>query len=73
MTLPQSPTYNIDRIIKICLIHDLAECIVGDITPHCGVSIEDKHQREAKVTYVRGCVVTNTLLVGNDGNIDATA
>lgn len=28
------------------LVHDLAECIVGDITPHCGVSPEEKHRRE---------------------------
>lgn len=27
-------------------MHDLAECIVGDITPHCGVSPEEKHRRE---------------------------
>ncbi|XP_043277379.1 5'-deoxynucleotidase HDDC2 isoform X2 [Venturia canescens] len=36
------------RIMQMALIHDLAECIVGDITPHCGISIEDKHQRENK-------------------------
>ena len=28
------------------LVHDMAESIVGDITPHCGVSNNDKHQRE---------------------------
>lgn len=27
-------------------MHDLAESIVGDITPYCGVSKEDKKQRE---------------------------
>lgn len=27
-------------------MHDLAESIVGDITPYCGVSKEDKRQRE---------------------------
>lgn len=30
----------------MALVHDLAECIVGDITPHCGVSVEEKHRRE---------------------------
>ena len=30
------------------LVHDMAESIVGDITPHCGVSTEDKHEREKK-------------------------
>lgn len=28
------------------LVHDLAECIVGDLTPHCGVTPEEKHRRE---------------------------
>lgn len=28
------------------LVHDMAECIVGDLTPHCGVSDDDKHKRE---------------------------
>ncbi|KAL7523964.1 hypothetical protein ACHAXR_001412 [Thalassiosira sp. AJA248-18] len=35
-----------NRCIKLALIHDLAEAKVGDITPHCGVSEEDKHALE---------------------------
>ena len=27
-------------------VHDIAECIVGDITPHDNVTPEDKHKRE---------------------------
>jgi hypothetical protein len=34
------------RCLKLALVHDLAECIVGDITPYCGVAPEEKHQRE---------------------------
>lgn len=34
------------KIMQMALIHDLAECIVGDITPHCGVSPDEKHRRE---------------------------
>lgn len=34
------------RCMELALIHDLAECIVGDITPYCGVTIEEKHKRE---------------------------
>lgn len=30
----------------MAIVHDLAECIVGDITPFCGVSLEEKHARE---------------------------
>ncbi|XP_015587403.1 HD domain-containing protein 2 [Cephus cinctus] len=37
---------NREKIMQMTLIHDLAECIVGDITPHCGVTPEDKHRRE---------------------------
>lgn len=35
-----------DKCVKMSLVHDLAECIVGDITPHCGISNEEKHRRE---------------------------
>ena len=28
------------------LVHDMAECIVGDITPSCPVDKEEKHKRE---------------------------
>ncbi len=34
------------RCIKMCLVHDLAESIVGDLTPSCGVSKEEKAKRE---------------------------
>lgn len=30
----------------MCLVHDMAESIVGDITPHCGVPVDVKHQKE---------------------------
>ncbi|MBI4014332.1 MAG: HD domain-containing protein [Candidatus Aenigmarchaeota archaeon] len=38
---------NRERCIKIALIHDLAEALVGDITPVDGVTKEEKHSREA--------------------------
>ncbi|XP_037075015.1 5'-deoxynucleotidase HDDC2-like isoform X1 [Pollicipes pollicipes] len=34
------------RAVKMALVHDLAEALVGDLTPHCGVSADDKHARE---------------------------
>jgi len=39
---------NLDRekCISMALIHDLAESIVGDITPHDGISVDEKQQRE---------------------------
>lgn len=38
----------IGRIMQMTLIHDLAECIVGDITPFCGIPPDVKHQMEDK-------------------------
>ncbi|EQC28454.1 hydrolase-HD superfamily protein [Saprolegnia diclina VS20] len=39
---------SVDRMkcIKMAIVHDLAEAFVGDITPHDGVSDEDKHKLE---------------------------
>ncbi|XP_060813801.1 5'-deoxynucleotidase HDDC2 isoform X1 [Bombus pascuorum] len=34
------------KIMQMSLIHDLAECIVGDITPHCGIPPDKKHKLE---------------------------
>lgn len=34
------------KCMQLALIHDLAECIVGDITPHCGINPDEKHRRE---------------------------
>lgn len=36
------------RVTKMALVHDLAEAVVGDITPHDGVSDEDKQTRERR-------------------------
>eukprot|EP01025_Chloroclados_australasicus_P000939 TRINITY_DN103125_c0_g1_i1.p2 TRINITY_DN103125_c0_g1~~TRINITY_DN103125_c0_g1_i1.p2 ORF type:complete len:195 (+),score=24.00 TRINITY_DN103125_c0_g1_i1:202-786(+) len=32
--------------IKIAIVHDMAESIVGDFTPHCPISKEEKHRLE---------------------------
>ncbi|KAF6256705.1 hypothetical protein COO60DRAFT_1640499 [Scenedesmus sp. NREL 46B-D3] len=35
------------RCMRMALVHDVAEAIVGDITPHCNVSDDEKHKLEA--------------------------
>lgn len=48
--------------MKLALVHDLAEALVGDITPHDGVSTEEKERRErAAMATVRDEVL------GGDG------
>ncbi|KAL1864159.1 hypothetical protein VTK73DRAFT_6137 [Phialemonium thermophilum] len=49
MLAPPSLASRLDlsRCMKMCLIHDMAESLVGDITPVDGVSKPEKNRREA--------------------------
>ncbi|RQM26914.1 hypothetical protein B5M09_006468, partial [Aphanomyces astaci] len=42
------------RCIKMAIVHDLAESFVGDITPHDGVSNEEKHRLELQARALAG-------------------
>jgi putative hydrolase of HD superfamily len=35
-----------NKLVRMSLIHDMAECIVGDITPFDGISAQQKHKLE---------------------------
>ncbi len=37
---------NVERALNMALIHDIAESIVGDLTPNDAVSLDDKHASE---------------------------
>lgn len=37
---------NKDKLMKICMVHDVAEAVVGDITPFDGVTKEEKRKLE---------------------------
>jgi 5'-deoxynucleotidase YfbR-like HD superfamily hydrolase len=39
--------YDHQRLVKMAIVHDIAEAIVGDIAPSDNVTKEDKHAREA--------------------------
>ncbi|KAI0398480.1 HD domain-containing protein [Xylariaceae sp. FL0594] len=43
-----APKLDLFKCMKMCLIHDMAESIVGDITPVDGVSKPEKSRREAE-------------------------
>jgi len=32
--------------MKMILVHDIAEAVIGDITPYCGISKEQKYRME---------------------------
>ncbi|HEX2188323.1 MAG TPA: HD domain-containing protein [Longimicrobiaceae bacterium] len=42
----EEPPLDRERCLAMALVHDLAESLVGDITPYDGVSTEEKHRRE---------------------------
>lgn len=56
--LSNNATLDTGRCVRIALVHDMAESIVGDITPKDPVPKEEKHRRElATMEYL-----TETLL-----------
>jgi putative hydrolase of HD superfamily len=56
---------DITKCMKMCLIHDMAEAIVGDITPVDGVAKPEKSRREAETMDY----ITKNLLGGVHGGI----
>ena len=50
--------------MKLALVHDVAEAIVGDITPTCGVSDEDKFRLERDAVAHIKATLGSTNLAG---------
>jgi len=44
--LPKESSVDVIKCIKMALIHDMAEALVGDITPKCGIRKSDKKRNE---------------------------
>lgn len=55
--------YDNNKLVKMAIVHDLAEAIVGDITPVDGVSDEDKYEREsAAIKKIQTMLGTETVV-----------
>lgn len=39
---------DISKMVQMSLVHDMAECITGDITPYDNISETEKHRRESE-------------------------
>ncbi|MCA9308962.1 HD domain-containing protein [Candidatus Saccharibacteria bacterium] len=39
---------DLNKVLLMALLHDIGETVIGDITPHDNVSIDDKHRQEAE-------------------------
>ncbi|EDV20370.1 uncharacterized protein TRIADDRAFT_61133 [Trichoplax adhaerens] len=59
--LLDDPEISLDktRCMKVAIVHDLAESIVGDITPFDGVTKEDKHRMEKEAMQSIKALVSN--------------
>lgn len=47
LTMAGSSDVDQARLVKMAIVHDIAEAIVGDITPVCGITEEEKHRQES--------------------------
>ncbi|KAL8932722.1 MAG: hypothetical protein Q9216_006709 [Gyalolechia sp. 2 TL-2023] len=64
---PLRPRLNIPRCMLLALVHDMAESLVGDITPKDGVEKPEKSRRETEtMSYL-----TRSLLGTSTGCADA--
>ena len=45
---------NLQRVLELCILHDVAEVIVGDITPHDGITASEKHRLEVEAIRTMG-------------------
>lgn len=55
-----APRLNLHKCMKMCLIHDMAESLVGDLTPADRVPKAEKNQREATtMDYITKQVLGN--------------
>ena len=59
------PRIDLAKCMKMCLVHDMAEAIVGDITPVDGVPKPEKSRREAETMDY----ISNELLGGVHGGL----
>lgn len=46
------PELDLQRVLALCLLHDLPEAVVGDVTPHDGISRQEKADRERSAAAV---------------------
>lgn len=60
----QKSTVNLDKVLKMLIIHELGEVKIGDITPFNGVSKEEKHAIELQaVNEICSCLMNKQELV----------
>lgn len=54
------PPLDVNKCIRMALIHDMAEAIVGDLTPSCGVEADEKRRRETSAMRQMCALITRS-------------
>ena len=67
------PPLDVSRCVAMALVHDLAESLVGDITPYDGVSADEKRRREEEAMRRLGALAGDAALVELWAEYDAAA
>jgi putative hydrolases of HD superfamily len=67
------PGYDAQKCVKMALVHDLAEALVGDITPHDGVTKAEKHAREEAAMTRMQLTLTGAVQDGESSSSAASA
>lgn len=57
------PPLDRERCVAMALVHDLAESIVGDITPYDGISSDEKNRRERQAMERLGAMLGDDELL----------
>ncbi|XP_074604355.1 5'-deoxynucleotidase HDDC2-like isoform X2 [Brevipalpus obovatus] len=52
---------NIDKVVKLSLVHDIAECIVGDFTPYDDITPAEKHRLEEDAADYLGSLLPSSV------------
>ncbi len=45
---------DLQRVLELCILHDIAEVRVGDITPHDNIHPDEKHRLETQAIHEMG-------------------
>ena len=45
---------NLQKVLELCILHDIAEVRVGDITPHDGIHPDEKQRLETQAIHEMG-------------------
>jgi len=49
---------DLQRVLELCILHDIAEVRVGDITPHDNIHPDEKHRLETQAIHEMGIVAS---------------